>query len=260
VQSKLGGITHQIPISELPGMVKGKTMLLGADLGHVSWILALISSVADRQPPVKAGYADAPTVACSIATYSPDCDMYSAQIRLQQGRQEIIQELTGMVQSHLEIFQKKNDGELPDRILVFRDGISEGQYAAALQHEHSSIIRACQRIDPAYRPKVLICICAKRHNTRFFGKDRDLDRSGNLPAGTVIDTAVTHPYAFDFFLQAHAGRVGTARPTHYICLLDELGLTPDQLQKTVNALCFAFARCTTSVSLVPVCYIAGELP
>lgn len=45
---------------------------------------------------------------------------------------------------------------------------------------------------------------------RFFANDlRDTDRSGNLPAGTVVDRTVTHPFAFDFYLQAHAGLVGT---------------------------------------------------
>jgi hypothetical protein len=37
IQAKLGGVTHQVPISELPGMVKGKTMLLGGNLGFVSF-------------------------------------------------------------------------------------------------------------------------------------------------------------------------------------------------------------------------------
>lgn len=36
VQSKLGGVTHQVPLSDLPGMVRGKTMLLGGNLGFVS--------------------------------------------------------------------------------------------------------------------------------------------------------------------------------------------------------------------------------
>jgi eukaryotic translation initiation factor 2C len=60
-------------------------------------------------------------------------------------------------------------------------------------------------------------------------------------------------------MQSHQGRVGTARPTHYVCLLDEVGVSPDELQRMVHSLCYTFARCTKSVSLVPVCYIAGKL-
>ena len=35
-QSKLGGVTHQVPLNELPAMAKAKTMLLGGNLGFVS--------------------------------------------------------------------------------------------------------------------------------------------------------------------------------------------------------------------------------
>lgn len=243
IVAKLGGLSHRIPAESLPGMEKGKTMILGADLGH---------------PPFSPG-STIPTVACSIATYNAECDAYSAQIRLQLGRSEIIHDLSTMVEAHLRIFAKNNNGEYPERILVFRDGISEGQYAAALQWEHGAIVSACRKVESTYRPLIMVVVCAKRHNTRFFAKERmHTDRTGNLPAGLVVDKSVTHPYAFDFFLQSHAGLVGTARPTHYICLLDELALTPDELQKLVHGLCFSFARCTRSVSLVPVCYMAGK--
>ncbi|BEI91628.1 uncharacterized protein CcaverHIS019_0404480 [Cutaneotrichosporon cavernicola] len=241
IVQKLGGLSHQVNIKDMPGMIHGKTMILGADLGH---------------PPFRPDSKE-PTVACSVATYNADCDAYSAQIRLQEGRSEIIVDLSSMIEEHLRIFAKENKSEFPERILVFRDGISEGQYAAALHYEHNAIVEACERVLKRYRPRILVCVCARRHNTRFFAKNmQDADRSGNLPAGLVVDKSVTHPYAFDFFLQAHSGLVGTARPTHYICLVDELGTTPDQLQKLCNALSYSFARCTKSVSLVPVCYMA----
>lgn len=170
-----------------------------------------------------------------------------------------------MIASHLSIFAKHNNGSYPDRILIFRDGISEGQYLPVLTYEHDAVLKACAKINSSgrggvggYRPKILICVCAKRHSTRFFGEPRDIDSSGNLASGLVVDRAVTHPYTFDFFMQSHQGRVGTARPTHYVCLLDEIGVSPDELQRMVHSLCFTFARCTKSVSLVPVCYIAGE--
>jgi eukaryotic translation initiation factor 2C len=163
-----------------------------------------------------------------------------------------------MIHAHLTIFAKHNNGTYPDRILIFRDGISEGQYAPVLAYENDAVIRACAKIQDGYRPKILICVCAKRHSTRFFGDQYDIDVSGNLHAGLVVDQGVTHPYAFDFFMQSHQGRVGTARPTHYVCLLDEIGVSPDELQRMVHSLCYTFARCTKSVSLVPVCYIAGK--
>lgn len=32
-----------------------------------------------------------------------------------------------------------------------------------------------------------------------------MGRSGNIPAGTTVDTDITHPYEFDFYLCSHAG-------------------------------------------------------
>ncbi|KAL7419503.1 Protein argonaute [Cryptotrichosporon argae] len=119
VSGKLGGITHYVPPEDFPGIVKGDTMILGADLGH---------------PPFKPD-SDAPTVACSIATYNDDCDAYSAQIRLQEGRADVIVNLVDMVTEHLKIFQNQNAGRVLGHILLFRDGISEGQYAAALSQK-----------------------------------------------------------------------------------------------------------------------------
>jgi eukaryotic translation initiation factor 2C len=51
---------------------------------------------------------------------------------------------------------------------------------------------------------------------RFFPQsERDADRSGNCPAGTVVDREVAHPTEFDFYLQSHGGLLGTSRPAHY---------------------------------------------
>jgi hypothetical protein len=53
---------------------------------------------------------------------------------------------------------------------------------------------------PNYKPKFTFVVCAKRHNMRFFAANpADADRTGNLPAGTVVEKGVTHPYAFDFY-------------------------------------------------------------
>jgi hypothetical protein len=55
---------------------------------------------------------------------------------------------------------------------------------------------------------------------------RDGDRSGNCPAGTVVDTDISHPTEFDFYLQSHAGILGTSRSAHYSVLHDVSGCLP----------------------------------
>ena len=52
---------------------------------------------------------------------------YSATVRVQQHRQEIIQELSSMVKELLIQFYKSTRFK-PTRIIFYRDGVSEGQF------------------------------------------------------------------------------------------------------------------------------------
>lgn len=51
--------------------------------------------------------------------------------------------------------------------------------------------------------------------------DRDKDRSGNAPAGLVVDRDIVHPIEFDFYLQSQGGLLGTSRSSHYSVLYDD---------------------------------------
>lgn len=79
-------------------------------------------------PPPKAGDLIAPSIAVSVAAISGDNNLFRPAIRLQEGRKETITDLIGMLRSHLLLF-RKNTGNFPQKIIMFRDGVSEGQYA-----------------------------------------------------------------------------------------------------------------------------------
>lgn len=67
------------------------------------------------------------------------------------------------------------------------------------------------------RPTVTFVIVGKRHHVRFFpmGPDANAERSGNCPAGLVIDGDITSPIAFDYFLQSHSGLLGSTVLSHF---------------------------------------------
>ena len=107
-------------------------------------------------------------------------------------------------------------------------------------------------------------------------RNEEADRSGNCPAGTVVDRDVAHPTEFDFYLQSHGGLLGTSRPAHYNVLLDENNFTyvesmlsvwmllipqrrPDGLQQLSFALCHVYARSTRSVSIPAPVYCSFSL-
>ncbi|KAJ1336803.1 hypothetical protein BSLG_006906 [Batrachochytrium salamandrivorans] len=91
----------------------------------------------------------------------------------------------------------------PERIVYYRDGVSETQFNVVLRCEIDSIRRACAELDPEYRPTVTFVIVQKRHHARFFPiHPEDADRSGNVLPGTVVDVGVTHPSEFDLHVFA----------------------------------------------------------
>lgn len=145
----------------------------------------------------------------------------------------------------------------PDKILFYRDGVSEGQFRQVLDHELAAIRAACMELEAGYEPGITFLTVQKRHHTRFMPENRrdGCGKSGNIPPGTTIDTTVTHPVDFDFFLCSHFGIQGTSRPAHYYVLWDDNEFTADALQKLTYGLCHTYARCARSVSIpVPVYY------
>jgi eukaryotic translation initiation factor 2C len=65
-----------------------------------------------------------------------------------------------MVHSQLLKFQG-NMKALPEKIIMFRDGVSEGQYSHCVKMEAKAIKEAAAKF-PNYKPKLTFVICAKR--------------------------------------------------------------------------------------------------
>ncbi|KAI9188355.1 Protein argonaute-2 [Blastocladiella emersonii ATCC 22665] len=215
-------------------------MLIGADVSH---------------PAPGAGHA---SLASMVASMDPKCaGRYSAEVRAQPSRQEEIADVRGMFAALLRRYHTANNKTFPKKIVFYRDGVSEGQFDIVLKGELEGIRSVLKKAGAYDQTRITFVTVQKRHHTRFFATNpSDNDRSGNLKAGLVVDTGVTHPTDFDFFLQSQAGLQGTSRPTRYVVLHDENIWTADDLQLFTYHLCYTYARCTRSVSVAPPAYYA----
>uniref|UniRef100_A0A0A9D7U4 AGO901 n=1 Tax=Arundo donax TaxID=35708 RepID=A0A0A9D7U4_ARUDO len=200
-----------------------------------------------------------PSVVAVVASMNwPSANKYISRMRSQTHRKEIIECLDVMTGELLEEFLKEV-GKLPRRIIFFRDGVSETQFYKVLKEELHAVHMACSRY-PGYKPSITFVVVQKRHHTRLFHREKNGGLTHysdqNVPPGTVVDTVITHPREFDFYLCSHWGTKGTSRPTHYHVLWDENNFQSDEMQQLVYNLCYTFARCTGPVSLVPPVYYA----
>ncbi|GAY33520.1 hypothetical protein CUMW_275360 [Citrus unshiu] len=259
INVKVGGrntVLDDAVQKRIPLVTDRPTIIFGADVTH-------------PQP----GEDSSPSIAAVVASMDwPEVTKYRGLVSAQAHNEEIIQDLYksikdpqrglvhgGMIRELLIDFRRSTNFK-PHRIIFYRDGVSEGQFSQVLLHEMNAIRQACASIEEGYAPPVTFVVVQKRHHTRLFPAEynrRDLtDRSGNILPGTVVDTQICHPKEFDFYLNSHAGIQGTSRPTHYHVLYDENRFTADDLQMLTNNLCYTYARCTRSVSIVPPAYYA----
>lgn len=195
INSKLGGVNHVIDPSEKSPVFREPVIIFGADVTHPS--------------PTENGI---PSIAAVVASMDKDATKYRAQVRAQRheksgGAQEIINDLAAMVKELLIEFYKANRKLKPSKIIFYRDGVSEGQFDQVLVHEVRAVQEACMKLEKGYHPGITFVVVQKRHHTRLFCEDRR-DESGkaqNVPPGTTVDSGITHPYEFDFYLCSHFG-------------------------------------------------------
>ncbi|KAK4880346.1 hypothetical protein RN001_008492 [Aquatica leii] len=200
-----------------------------------------------------------PSVAAVTASHDPFAFQFNFTWRLQPPTKEIITDLTNIVREHLLFFYRKNNLK-PERIIFFRDGVSEGEFEFVVKSEIQAIRNACMMLEAAgtYQPKLTFLVVQKRNHTRFFPIDKkdSEDRNFNVPPGTIVDTEITHPTAVDYYLVSHASIQGVARPTKYRKLWDDANMQEDELEELTYHLCHLFSRCTRAVSYPAPTYYA----
>lgn len=238
INAKLGGSNVEL-IERLPLLEgAGHTMFLGADVNHPgSWTTA------------------SPSIAAVVGSMNwPAANRYATRVRPQDRRSEKILHFGDMCLELFETYVRLNKVK-PEKIIVFRDGVSEGQFDMVLNEEFLDLKRVF--LTRNYSPSITLIVAQKRHQTRLFPERRqDGGPTGNVSPGTVVDTKIVHPFEYDFYLCSHYGSLGTSKPTHYHVLWDDHKFTSDQLQKLIYDMCFTMARCTKPVSLVPPVYYA----
>ncbi|GLC53161.1 Protein argonaute-3 [Pleodorina starrii] len=251
INNKLGGVNVTLSgglkyLPVLGGQGATPFMIMGADVTH---------------PTGAAARADVrdPSVAAVVASMDSTLGRWATRVLLQTGRQEVI---TGMATATKELlleFYKANRQAKPMRIVMYRDGVSEGQFDQVLAEEYMAIRQACKELEEGYRPPITFVVVQKRHNTRLLPADgAAADNKGNVVPGVVVDKGIVSPDGFDFYLNSHAGLQGTNKPAHYHVLIDEIGFGADGVQILTYWMCYLYQRTTKSVSYCPPAYYADR--
>ncbi|KAL6559349.1 hypothetical protein OROGR_004466 [Orobanche gracilis] len=148
-------------------------------------------------------------------------------------------------------FYSSSGQKKPAQIVIFRNGLSTSQFKQMLEVELDQILKACTFLEEKWRPKFTVLVSQRRHHTKFF----DAISGANVTPGTIVDSKVCDLECTNFYMCAHAARIGTLRPTHYHVLLNEIGFSLDDIQELINSLSYVFQRSNNAISEVaPVRY------
>nr|ALI93846.1 Piwi [Holothuria glaberrima] len=219
-----------------------------------------------------------------VASMNKTLTKYHSRCTFQTTHQEIIDNLMYCMTACLKRYHEINKS-YPQKIVVYRDGVGDGQLPAVVQHEVPQLEDCFSRVIPNYKPKLSVVIVKKRINNRFFlpsngggggyrGGGRG-DRGGrggrgrggggddggmvNPPPGTVVDSVVTKSQLFDFFLVSQSVRQGTVSPTSYNVVKNGVGLKPDHLQRLTYKLTHLYFNWPGTIRVPAPCLYAHKL-
>ncbi|VDP60977.1 unnamed protein product [Schistosoma mattheei] len=218
INGKLGGINWQIP--DLIKNGDELIMVFGADVTHPAQTQQVRKSVA-----------------AVIGSVSPDLMRYGVVIRQQattekgnKAAREIIDDMRLIVKELLQLYLRNTNGRFPTRMIFYRDGVSEGQFENVLVEELAAIQRACSDVRPGEEPAITYIVVQKRHHIRF------------KPSDPRRNSGDSYYFTYLRLIQ------GTSKPAHYHVLYDDSNWTSDALQMFTYHLCYAYMRCSRSVS------------
>lgn len=189
-----------------------------------------------------------------MASLDQNFGRYFSAVSHHKSGEELSNDLSIQLVRALQEFAKENSNKLPSRILIYRDGVGEGQLPFVHDFEVSQIKGKLATIYGGHEKyKLGFVVVTKRINTRFF-----LNKANPKP-GTVVDDVVTDPLKYDFFIVSQSVRQGTVAPTAYNVIEDSTGLDPNKMQTVTFKLCHMYFNFSGTVRVPAPCQYAHKL-
>lgn len=217
-----------------------------------------------------------------ISTHRANIDMREGDdLSMPVMQSNIVLPLAEMMKETILNWAKMNGGRVPKYIVLYRNGVSESQMKQVLEEEIPKIFAGCAdatselrslypslsldgcETEGMYRPKLTYVCSMVGHNVRLAPLPRasreDMDRSGNVCGGVVLDQQIVSPRFFCFYMSPHGGLKGTKQVSLFMVLRNDLNLNSDHLQSLSYILCHAYARCPRVLSTPCPMYYAGKI-
>ncbi|KYN01664.1 Protein piwi [Cyphomyrmex costatus] len=189
----------------------------------------------------------------TVATLNRRMTQYFSAVNVHETGEELSNDLCDNICKSVQAYYALNK-TLPERIVIYRDGVGEGQVPQVMDREVEQVRK---RLSGLYggpdKYRMAFIIVTKRLNTRFF------ENNNNPEPGTIVDDVITSPIKYDFFIVSQKVRQGTVTPTAYSVIYDNLGMNPDKIQRLTYKLTHMYYNCSNTVRVPAPCHYAHKL-
>ncbi|KAJ4439862.1 hypothetical protein ANN_07990 [Periplaneta americana] len=193
------------------------------------------------------------SIGALVASLDKAMIRYFSAVSYHRTGEELSNELSANICKALQKFKEYNNGCLPQRIIIYRDGVGEGQIQYVKEHEVDTLEKNLSKVYGGEPVKMAFIVVTKRINTRLFYNGT------NPPPGTVVDDVITLPSRYDFFLVSQSVLQGTVSPTSYNVIYDNVGLDADKLQRLTYKLTHMYFNWSGTVRVPAPCQYAHKL-
>ncbi|XP_023290765.1 piwi-like protein Siwi isoform X2 [Orussus abietinus] len=188
-----------------------------------------------------------------VASLDKSFCRYFSAVSAHSTGEELSNDLSVNLCKALHVYREYNNA-LPQRIVIYRDGVGEGQIPYVFEHEVEQLKQKLAGVYGTAPVRMAFILVTKKINTRLFKMPGD-----NPDPGTVVDDVVTNPVKYDFFVVSQLVRQGTVSPAAYSIISDNVGLDADKLQRLTFKLTHMYYNWSGTVRVPAPCQYAHKL-
>ncbi|KAF6198266.1 hypothetical protein GE061_008013 [Apolygus lucorum] len=188
-----------------------------------------------------------------VASINSVFSRYFSAVTPHTNGEELSNDLSMNVVKAVVRYSECNNGSRPKTIIIYRDGVGEGQIPFVYKHEVKLIKEKLRELYSGEMPLFAFVIVTKRLNTRLFYQGK------NPPPGTIADDCITSPDRYDFFLVSQSVQQGTVSPTSYNVIEDSTRLAPDRMQRLSYKMTHLYYNWSGTVRVPAQCQYAHKL-
>ncbi|KAI1284991.1 Piwi-like protein 4 [Halotydeus destructor] len=229
---------------------------IGTKMGGVPWTIKIpakllmvigFDSHRSGSGSYVAGYVSSTNI--SVTKY------YSKTFRYGE-HEEMSHTFVAKFRESIERFTANNNGLYPNRIVVYRVGVSEGDIDAVNDLELGKLTSVLDENETTKAIKLSFVVVNKRSHARFFAPDEQ--PNGNARPGTVVDQIIPRVGRSEFFLVSQSVRHGTVSPTSYN-ILAPVNLPLAHHQTLAYKLCHLYFNWMGTIRVPAPCQYAYKL-